>query len=229
MRLSIRLIPPQPLLGRGTIHRRVNGGGVLTPRQLPLHRLRRFPSPQNRGEEILARAARPHPLGTVRSPSARRRLGGVPAGADRPKQAAAVGAGPDGDPRSGADLSAGVAANRPHPRHRAGCPLGAVGDGGGVKVRRAVGRDRRAVGRPGEPRFHRDPAAGGRGGAVGSTGLAGAARRKRRFERRSDALASRQPAEPSPSVRPARSRRSGVGCRAVPRPRASARAMEHRP
>ncbi len=181
--------------------------------------------PPPAGEEFLPT----DPFRSVRRPPARRRLGGIPAGADRSEQAAAMGAGADGDPRGGADLSAGAARNRHPARHRARRPIGAVGDGGGLKVRRAVRRHRRAVGRPGEPRLHRDPAAGGRGGAVGSARLAGAARRKRQFERRADALAGGERALAQPSVRPARSRRSGVGRRAVPRPRLPARPLEHRP
>ena len=46
--------PPHDFVGRGTIRRRADGGGVLTRRQLPLHQLRWFPSPANAGEEKCA-------------------------------------------------------------------------------------------------------------------------------------------------------------------------------
>ncbi len=170
----------------------------------------------------------PHPLRAVQ-PSARRGVDRVPARPGRGGQACAVGAGAHGDPRGGADLSAGHRELRDHSRHRAGCPLGAVGDGGGLKVRRARSRDRRAVGRPGEPRLHRDAAAGSRRRAIGRAGLAGAAERRCEFERRADALAARERAVAAASVRSASSGRSRVGRRAVPRPRPSARPVEHHP
>ena len=202
------------------VHDASSGG--FAPSTCPRHVAPLHPPPPA-GEEFV-----PNPVRALQPP-ARRRLGRVPARADGERKAVAVGAGPDGDPRVGADLSAGPSVIGHPSRHRPRRPFGAVGDGGGFKVWRAVRRDRRTVGRPGEPRLHRDPAAGGRGGAVGSPRLAGAARRQRQFERRADALAGREPAEPGPSVRPARSRQSGVGRRAVPCPRASAGTVEHRP
>ena len=57
---------------------------------------------------------------------------------------------------------------KPHPRRGARRPRRAVGDGGGAKMRRAVGRDRRIVGRPARARLHRDAAARGRVGASGA-------------------------------------------------------------
>ena len=123
-----------------------------------------------------------------------------PHGADRPWPADPVGAGADGDPRGRPGLPAGTRLARLHSRCRAGCPLGAVGDGGGVKVRRLGSRDRRAVGRSGEPRFYRDAAAGGRIGAVGRSGLAGAARRLGESKRGADAWGGSAPRLPSRST-----------------------------
>ena len=40
------------LVGRGTIQRRLNGGGVLGPGKGPLQQLRWSPSPRKRGEEL---------------------------------------------------------------------------------------------------------------------------------------------------------------------------------
>ena len=73
-----------------------------------------------------------------------------------------------------------------------------------------------------------DPAAGGRGRAVGRAGLAGAAWRFSEFERRADALADRQPAEPRPSIRPAGAGSAGLERGTVPGARLSARPVEHR-
>ena len=152
----------------------------------------------------------------------------------RSRQAAAVGAGADGDPRGRADLPAGHRRGwwkfwRAHPCHCARCPIGAVGDGGGPKMRRPGSRDRRTVGRPRGARFYRDPAACGCSRTVGRAGLAGAAWRFGQFQRGADALASGECAEPCPSVRSARFWRSGMGRRIVPCTRNAARPVEPGP
>ena len=182
----------------------------------PLH------PPPPAGEEF----APPDPVRTVQ-PSARWRVDRIPPRPGRIGKTVAVGAGADGDPRGGADLSSRDRRFRHPARHRARCPLGAVGDGGGLKMRRARCRDRRIVGRPGERGFYRDAAAGGRRGAVGRAGVAGAARRGGEPERRADALAGGERAVAAPPVRSARAGRAGVGRRAVPRPRAAARPLDH--
>ena len=173
----------------------------------------------------------PHPFRTVQ-PSARWRVDRFPPRAGRIWKAVAVGAGAHGDPRGGADLSAGPWSSghppRNHPRHRARRPLGAVGDGGRAEMRGLGSRHRRAVGRPGELGFHRDAAAGGGRRAIGRAGLAGAAERCGEPQRRADALAAGERAVAAASVRSASAGRAGVGRRAVPRPRSSARPVEHR-
>ena len=173
-------------------------------------------------------AVHPHPLRAFCRASPRRRLGRVPAGAARHIEAAAVGAGADGDPGKRARPSAGASHAKYHPCRGARHARRAVRDGGGTKMRRALGRHRRDLGRSARARLHRDAAACGRVGAVRRAVLAGPARRQRQSERRADALADRERA-----VAPQRSRSesagsAGVGCRAVPRPWRSAGPVEHR-
>ena len=194
----------------------------------PPSALRAATSPRNRGENGAASTAQPHPLRTVRRASARWRLGGVSARPDRHHKIYAVGTGTHGDPRIGANPPAGPPLVQPHPCRGARCARRAVGDGGGVKVLRALLRDRRDLGRPASARLHRDPAARGRGGAQPGAVLAGATRRNRQLERSADALADRKRDLAPQRTRRARSGSAGLGCRAVPRARIAARALEHR-
>ena len=177
----------------------------------------------------LARAAQPHPLRAVRRKPARRWMGGVPARAGRKREAAALGAGADGDPRIGAHSSAGSSLAEPHPCRGARRPRCAVGDGRGPKMRRSFMRDRRDLGRPQGARLHRDPAAGGCVGAQRHTLLAGAAWRHGEPQRRSDALAGRERAVIDQSTRSASTGASRLGRRAVPRTWIAAGAMERHP
>lgn len=166
-----------------------------------------------------------HAFGAVCRKPARRRLGGLPAAAGRLIQAAFVGPGPDGDPRIGAHLSARARCPRHRPCRSARCPLGAMGDGGGVKVRRPVCRRRRIVGRPASAGFHRDAAACGRRRAKRRFLLAGAAGRNREPQRRADALAAGKPAIAAPPARSASAGGGGVGRRTVPGAGVSARPL----
>ena len=83
--------------------------------------------------------------------------------------------------KAGASIRRACPSPEPHPRRGARRQRRAVGDGGGRKMRRALGRDRRIVGRPARARLHRDAAAGGRVGAQRHAVLAGAARRHCEF------------------------------------------------
>ena len=195
--------------------------GFCCPGQRPLHQLRWSPSPRNRGEET-------HALRTLRRPSARWWLDRLPAGTSRHGQTAALGPGADGDRRIGSHPPAGIVLAKPHPCRRARRQGRAVGDGGGRKMRRAFGRDRRIVGRPARARFYRDAATRDRLRAIRRTLLAGAARWHGQFERRPDALADCERIVAAQSARSASARASGVGCRIVPRPWIPARAMDPR-
>jgi len=186
-------------------------------------------APAFAGELAPAPAAAAYPLRAVRGAPARRRMGGVSAGAARPGQTFAVGAGADGDPGKRTDPSAGAARARAHPCRGPRREGRAVGDGGGVKMRRALGRDRRDLGRPARARFYRDAAACRRFGAVWRGRLFDSARRPRQFERRAHALADR--------IRPFACQRAGfkgagharVGRRIVSCPGNAARTLERRP
>ena len=182
------------------------------------------------GERALApaRAAHPDPVRAVRRAPARWRLGRVPPRAARHGQALAVGAGAHGDPRERASPPAGAPDAEPHPCRGARRTRRAVGDGGGRKMRRPLLRDRRDLGRPQEPRLHRDPAARGRVGAVGRALLAGSPRRPGEFERSANALAHRERTVAAQCVGRAGAGHSRLGRRAVPGEGNAARPLEHR-
>ena len=164
---------------------------------------------------------------TVRRQPAGRRRDRLPAQPASPgRQAVAVGAGADGDPRGRTDLSAGVAGVRTHPCLRARRPRYAVGDGRGASMHGPRRGDRRIVGRPGRARLHRHAAPRGGGRAQRSDGVAGAAWRQRQFERRADALAGGKRKQPGAPAQPQSAGRGGVGVRAVPRARVCAGAVE---
>jgi len=175
-----------------------------------------------------ASAARPQPLRAVHRLPPRLWLGRLSYRASRPLEARAVGSGADGHPRIGPGPPAGPGWPRPSPRRSARRSHGAVGDGGGRKMRRPLGRDRRAVGRPGGARLYRHPAARGRLGAQPSAVLAGTDCRGREPQRRTHALAARKRAVARPPVRPARAGPAGLERRAVPGTRRSARKMDRR-
>ena len=174
-----------------------------------------------------ASAGRPHPFRAFRSEPARLRLGRVPFASGRYVPARPVGAGADGDPRKRADLPAGSGRGL-HPCRGTRRPSGAVGDGGGGKMLRPLGRDRRIVGRPGRARLHRDPAARGRFGTQPGAVLAGAARRHCEPQRGADALAGGKRAVARKPVRHASAGAAGLGRGAVSGSRPSARPMDSR-
>jgi len=176
----------------------------------------------------LACRVRPYAFRIVRRPPARRRMGRVPVGAGRDRQAVAVGAGPDGDPRKRADPSAGTAESGSRPRRGARCARCTVGDGGGPEMSFAVRRHRRDLGRPEGARLHRDAAAGGRFGAVRRGRLFDSAGRSRQPQRSADALANCERAVADQPARSARGGIAGLGRRAVPRTGHAARTVERR-
>jgi len=94
-------------------------------------------------------------------------------------------------------------------------------------MRGAFLRHRRIVGRPQGARFHRDTAARGRFGAVRRDRLFDSAWRPRQSQWGADALADCEYAVTTQPARSASAGIAGVGCRAVPRPRITARALEH--
>ncbi len=126
------------------------------------------------------------------------------------------------------ESTAGAPDAKPHPRRGARCTRRAVGDGGGGKMRLALGRDRGIVGRPARARLHRHAAARGGGGALGRAMLAGAPRRHREPQRRADALADRKRPVAHQSARSPRAGIAGVGCGPVPRARIAAGPVEPR-
>ena len=168
-------------------------------------------------------------IGNLRRSPSRCGLERLPAAAGRCQATGAVGAGPNGDPGKRANLSAGTGPCRSYPCRGARCPRRAMGDGRGPEMRGFVLRHRRIVGRPGKPGLHRDAPVGGGGGAIGRGLLADPTGRHRQFERGADALANRQPAVASQSVRPARAGSSRLGCGTVPVARFTARPVERRP
>ena len=178
-------------------------------------------------------AVQPHPVRAVCRASARCRLDRLPARAGRSRKAGAVGPAANGDPRKRAGLSARPRFERAqpgnHPRRGARRPRRAVGDGGGLKMRRPVLRDRRAVGRSGSARLHRDSTVGGGGGTQPHTLLAGAARGNCELKRRADALADREHAQHRQPARPTSAGAGSVGRRAVPGSRNGARAVDAHP
>ncbi len=195
--------------------------GFFAPSE-PLHHrisVQWFPSPRNLGEDA-------DPLRAVRRPSARRRLGRVPAGPARKREAAAVGPGPHGDPGKWKGSSARAWHAEPHPCRSTRRARRAVGNGGGGKMLLPLGRDRRIVGRSARARLHRDPAACGRGGTQRHAVLAGAPRRSCQPQRRADALAPCKRAVADQRARSARARSAGMGRRTVPRSGIAAWAME---
>ena len=168
-----------------------------------------------------------HSLRAFRREPARQRLGRVPFASGRHVQTRALGAGADGDSRKRTDLPAG-SGHRLHPRRGARCPRRALGDGGGDKMLRPLGRDRRIVGRPGSARLHRDPAARGRLGTLGRALLAGPARRHREPQRSANAVASGKRAVAAQSTGCASAGAARLGRRAVPGTRSAAGPLEHR-
>ena len=174
-----------------------------------------------------ASAGRPHPFRAFRSEPARLRLGRVPFASGRYVPARPVGAGADGDPRKRADLPAGSGRGL-HPCRGTRRPSGAVGDGGGGKMLRPLGRDRRSVRRSGRTRFHRHPAARGRFGTKWRALLAGAARRNCEPQRRPDALAAGERAVVAQFAGLSRAGAARLGRRAVPGTRSAAGPLEHR-
>jgi len=176
----------------------------------------------------LARGVRSYPVRAVRRAPARRRLGGVPAGAAGDRQAIAVGAGPDGDPRKRTRPSAGASEPGPHPRRGARCARCAVGDGGGPEMPIAVRRDWRDLGRPEDARLHRDAAARGRRGTVRRGRLFDSAGRPRQPQRGADALANCECSVAHQRARSACTGDAGVGRRTVPSAGHAAGAVEHR-
>ncbi len=175
-----------------------------------------------------ARSAQPHLVGAVCGPSSRRRLGGLPAGPGRARQAFAVGPGPNGNPRKRARPSSRPADAEPHPHRDPRRARRAVGDGGRRKMRRAFSSDRRNLGRPQAARLHRDPAAGGRVGTQRHAVLAGAAWRHAQPQRSPNALADRERAVAAQSARRAGIRIAGVGRGPVPRAGHAARTLDRR-
>ena len=170
-----------------------------------------------------------HPQRNILHASARRWVGGLSALAGRLGEALAMGARADGDPGRRPNPSAGLSFREPHPCRGARCAVGAVGDGGGRKMRRFVRRHRRIVGRSRSARLHRHAAARGRFGTIGRAVLAGPARRHREPQRCADAVAGRQPSLARQSARPARAGAECLGCRAVPGARLCPWSLEHRP
>ena len=182
---------------------RSDGGVLRAPR--PLHRFARSPPLRMQGRiPTLSELFAAHP-----------RDGGwagfLLAQLDD-RQAAAVGPGPDGDPRKRARPSAGPAAPEPHPCRGARRQGRAVGDGGGRKMRRlsaVIGEfwgDPRALDFTATRRLA--VAAERSGRAV----LAGAARRHGEPQRGADALADRERAVAARtrSTRARRERRRGM-------------------
>ena len=206
--------PPQPLLGGGPFGAAEWWRGsscAKNPSTIP-DQVRDGPP-----HEIVGRkrtASSPAPPDPVRAVFGERAMWGGRgfAAADRCFAAVAVGPGPHGDPRIGAHPPARAPLAEPGPRRGARRARCAVGDGGGGKMRRAVGRDRRIVGRPARARLHRDAAAGGRRRAQRSRGFPDPARRACQSERgRGCAGGSRaRPASPIRSTRARRARRHGT-------------------
>jgi hypothetical protein len=126
-------------------------------------------------------------------------------------------------------IPAGTSRRRPHPCRSAGCTCRAVDDGGGRKMLRPLGRDRRSIWRPSSSGLYRDAAAGGRFGAVRCAVLACALKRDGEPQRRQDALADRKRAIAFESTGHASAGTCRVGRRVVPRPRSSAWPMDRRP
>ena len=93
---------------------------------------------------------------------------------------------------------------------------------------RALGRDRRDLGRPERARFHRFAAACRRVRAVWRGRLFDSAGRPRQFERREDALAHRQRSVADQRTRLESARTARVACRAVPRARHAAGPLDCR-
>ena len=177
----------------------------------------------------LACAVQSHPFRAVCSPSARRRLDRFLVGAARHVKAAALGARADGDHGERARASAGAALAEPHSCRDVRREGRAVGDGGGLKMPGPLCRHRRDLGRPACARFHRDAAACRRFRALWRGRLFDSARWPRQFERRPNALEHRERAIARQRARPQSAGSSGMGRRAVPSARSSARTVEHRP
>jgi len=176
-----------------------------------------------------ARTAATDPCRAVRRASARQRLDGIPARADRYRKAAAVGAGADGDPRERAGPSPRPSFARPHPCRGSRCAPRPVGNGGGPKMLRPLGGDRGDLGRSQGARLHRDSATGSGVGAERGGMLACPARRRSEPEWCAHALAGRERAVAGERIRCAGAGAAGMECRAVPRARNSAGTMEPRP
>jgi len=94
-------------------------------------------------------------------------------------------------------------------------------------MRRALGRNRRDLGRSQGARLHRDAAAGRGVGAKPGALLADTAWRHRKPQRRPNALADSERALIGQSVRRSRARESRVGRRPVPCSRNTAGLLDH--
>ena len=216
---------PSPAFA-GEVARRRRDGGVLHRRaEAPPPLFERSPSPANAALDVA-------PIQPF--PSCSPRIRATAAGRDscwrrlRCRQAAAVGAGAHGDPGERASPSAGLPASRPHPCRGARRARRAVGDGGGAKMLRLSAVIGEFWGDPRALDFtatRRLAVASERSGVAaflirlgGHANLSGARMRWRIAS--APSLAQR--------ARPARAGAAGMECRAVPRARSAAGAMEHR-
>ena len=176
-----------------------------------------------------AQTIAPHPVGNFRRASRRWRMGRLPPCAARSCKAAAVGAGSDGNPRKRANPPSRLTRAQPHPCRDARRSRRAMGNGGGLKMRRALRRHRRDLGRSQSARLHRHAAARRRVRAVWRGSLHDSAGRPRQFERGAHAMADRERAVSTQCFRSEGAGAAGMGCRAVPRPGNAAGPLEHRP
>lgn len=176
----------------------------------------------------LALSAWLHSFGIVRFASTRWRLDRIFTGTARAREAAALGAGPNGDPGERTRPPARAADRKSHSCRSARCQGCVVGDGGRAKMFLPLGRRRGIVGRPQNARFYRDPPARICFGAQRHALLAGTTWRPCKFKRRPNALAGRQRAVAKKRARSACARFVRLGCRAVPGARISARQLPAR-
>jgi len=175
---------------------------------------------------VPARSTPANPLRAVRGEPAGRRLGRLPVAPDRRRQACAVDPGADGDHGGRSRPPGGAWGQGPHPCRGTRCARCPVGNGGGPQMLFFERRHRRNLGRPDEPRLHRNPAAGSRGGAAAGTLLAGATVWHGQSQWRADALADRQRPVAAACLRPESAGNSRLGRGAVPGAGLCARAME---